>query len=437
MAAHGIIDIHHENRTLGDAAGRLFLPGLVLGVAGLAIAAGVGILGGGEHGPDRFFQAYLVTFMLFMGITLGSLFFVLLHHLTRAGWSAVIRRLAEGLATNSLWMLLLFAPLLYALLSPDIDLWPWADPAVTDHASPEFDAVIDGKSGYLNVPFFLIRAGIYFGVWILLSRYFFKLSVQQDTTGDVELSLRMMATSAPGMIAFALTLTFAAFDWLMSQDPHWFSTIFGVYYFADSVGSFLAVTIILVFFLQRSGRLTHAITTEHYHDLGKLLFAFSIVFWAYIAYSQYMLQWYGNIPEETAWWQARGSGHPWPIEYRGETFEPGAWNGWSLFLFFGHFAVPFLAIISRIPKRRPGWLAVAAAWMLFMVWYDLFWLITPVFWPENPGFNGLPMFPVLEILLLIGFAGIYVAMFAARMRNVSLVAERDPRLGESLAFENM
>jgi hypothetical protein len=435
--AHRTIDIHSENRTLGDGARKIFVPGLVLGVAGLAIAAGIGFFGGGEHGLDRFFQSYLATFMFFLAITLGSLFFVIIHHLTRAGWSTVVRRIAEGLSTNSVVMLLLFAPLVYALMSPDIDLWPWADPAVTDHASPRYDAVIDGKSGYLNVPFFLVRAGIYFLVWIGLSRYFYRLSVQQDSTGDVELSLRMMATSAPSIIAFALTLTFAAFDWLMSQDPHWFSTIFGVYYFADCVGSFLALTILIVYFTQRSGRLTHAITTEHYHDLGKLLFAFSIVFWAYIAYSQYMLQWYGNIPEETAWWQARASGHPSAIEYQGKEFVPGAWSGWSMFLLVGHFAVPFVLIISRIPKRRAGMLAIAAAWMLFMIWYDLFWLITPVFWPENAPLDVLPLFPMLEALLLVGFAGIYIAMFAARLRNVSLVPERDPRLNESLAFENL
>ncbi len=434
---HLPIDIHHENRTLGDLSGRLFVPGLVVGVAGLGVAALVGLLGGDETRLDRFFQAYLITFMFFLAISLGALFFVILHHLVRAGWSAVIRRLAEGISMNLLWMLLLFAPLLYALLSADIDLWPWAKPGVTDHASANYDALVDYKSGYLNSTFFLIRVGFYFLVWIGLSRYFFRLSVAQDKTGDVELSLRMMATSAPAMIAFAVTLTFAAFDWLMSQDPHWFSTIFGVYFFADAVGSFLAVMILAIYFLQRSGRLTHAISQEHYHDLGKLLFAFAIVFWAYIGFSQYMLQWYGNMPEETAWWQARASGHPRAIEYQGAEFQPGMWNGWSLFLFFGHFAVPFVLVISRIPKRRAHLLVVAAVWMLFMVWYDMFWLVTPIFWPENPPFDGLEMFPILEALLVIGFAGIYLAMFAARMRDIPLVAERDPRLNESLAFENL
>ncbi|MCL4210853.1 MAG: hypothetical protein KJZ68_09310, partial [Phycisphaerales bacterium] len=236
--------------------------------------------------------------------------------------------------------------------------------------------------------------------------------------------------AAPGIILFALTLTFAAFDWLMSQDPHWFSTIFGVYYFAGSVCSFVALAILISAFLQRSGRLTHAITTEHYHDLGKLLFAFGVVFWAYIAFSQYMLQWYGNIPEETLWWQPRASGYTGTVVYHGHEITPGAWNNWSLFLLVGHFVGPFLAIISRMPKRNRVMLVAAAAWMLAMSWYDLFWLVMPVFHADHPGIV------LTDVLCGAGVLAMVVAFAAAMARSVSLVPQRDPRLGESLAFEN-
>jgi len=422
--AHHAIDISTDNRRLGDLANRLFYPFLLIGLAGAGVSLGIGFTA--QEGPDRFLQGWLVNFCFFTAIALGGLFFTLVQHATHAGWSVTVRRLAEGLAANLPWMAIFFLPLLWAVIAAEHEIFTWTHPDVR-----ETDHLVQHKAPYLNTTFFIIRAGIYFFIWTVLSRLFFTLSVKQDASGDVELTHRMTTFSYPGIILFALTLTFAAFDWLMSQDAHWFSTIFGVYYFAGAVGSCMATCILAFAFLQRAGRLTQSITIDHYHDLGKLLFAFSIVFWAYIAFSQYMLQWYGNIPEETLWWQARASGHPDPITYHGHTFTPGAWNNWTLFLLLGHFVVPFVCIISRVPKRRKALLVIAAAWMFLMCWYDLFWLVMPLFHPDHPGFA------LTDFTSMVGIGGLFFALFINRMRRVSLVPDHDPRLAEAIAFENM
>ena len=430
MAHHQPIDISKENQTLGDLAAKLFVPALIIGVVGIAVALAMGFFGE-EDLRSRVMQGYLVSFMFFLAISLGGLFFTMIHHVSRAGWSASVRRIAEAIGAQLPWMGLLFLPLLWPLFDHSIDLFPWADPHLIDPSNDHYDALVDHKKGYLNTTFFIIRAAIYFACWIFLSRLFYNLSVRQDATGDVELSHRMAAWSAPGLFIFALTLTFAAFDWLMSQDPHWFSTIFGVYYFATAFVGFLGMAIVIGVFLQKTGRVTQSITVEHFHDLGKFLFAFGAVFWAYIAFSQYMLQWYGNLPEETNWWQPRASVLLQMIAGHDGEYQPGAWNWWTAALLLLHFIIPFVALVSRVPKRRPGILAFAAVWMLLLCWYDMFWLVMPVFHKTEAGFA------LTDFITLIGFGGIYIGLLAGRLRNVSLIPIKDPRLGEALAFENV
>jgi hypothetical protein len=262
--------------------------------------------------------------------------------------------------------------------------------------------------------------------------------VAQDASGDPKLTLRMQRIAAPGMILYAFTQTFAIIDWVMALEPHWFSTMFGVYFFAASCCGFGATMVILCFALQRSGRVTESITTEHYQDLGKYLFAFGVVFWAYIAYSQYVLIWYANIPEETAWFLVR---------------QLGGWGGLSILLVIGHFAGPFLILISRHPKRWKGFLAVAAVWMLFVHFIDIYWLTMPAIPVELV--ESVSTYPqlvadfeasyaetydlhwsVLDVLCALGMVGIAIAGVAAGLRRASLIPEGDPRLPESLAFEN-
>ncbi len=389
---------------LGSGAGRVAAVAASIGAIGLASAFALGYAGD-EGTRARFFPSYLVSFCYFLSLCLGGLFFVLIQHLTRAGWSVVVRRIAEVVASQVIVMAVLAVPIVLGLR----ELYAWADPAViAEHP------LLQKKVAYLNPTFFLIRLGIVFAAWILLTRWFLARSVEQDRTGDPALTTRMQQVAAPAMFAFAITLTFASFDLLMSLEPEWFSTMFGVYFFAGSVLAFFAFLPVVTFLLQNAGRIARAVTTEHYHDMGKLVFAFT-VFWTYIAFSQYMLIWYANLPEETGWFLRR---------------QTGEWTSLSWFLLIGHFAVPFLALISRIPKRRPIALVAGALWVLFMHYVDLYYIVMP-----HTSEGRIPA-SLVDLACFVGVGGIFVATMALRMRRFSLVPEKDPRLGESLAFEN-
>jgi hypothetical protein len=388
-----------EERRLGPLGDRLWRRAALVGV--VALAASVGLAAVTSGGWHRFFFSYLVAFAWVLVLALGSLYFVLLHHLTNSGWSVVVRRVAELFAGTLPLLAVLGLPLLLGLG----ELFPWARAG--------YEAT-HRNGAYLNVPFFVVRFFVYFAVWGWLGRHYLGRSLAQDTSGDAALSAAMRRRSAPAMVALALTLSFAAFDLLMSLDPAWFSTIFGVYYFAGAAVGVYALLPLAIYLLQRAGYLRRSVTVEHYHDLGKLLFGF-IVFWAYIAFSQYMLQWYANLPDETHWFSVRQQ-HGW---------------GWvGLALVFGHFLVPFAALLTRPPKRNPHVLAVIAAWMLFMCWVDLYWLAMPA---GSPG-SALPH--LIDVTVWIGLAALLLAAAAFTARGRALLAEGDPRLHESLAFEN-
>jgi hypothetical protein len=391
-------DIFAEKRHLGAAGERLWRGLAVLGAAALLVSLALAATGAG--GWRRFLFAYLVNFAFVLSLALGALYFVLLHHLTHSGWSVVVRRVSEALSATFPLLAVLLVPVLLGLN----ELYPWSNAAVVQH----------GKAAYLNMPFFVTRCVLYLVAWIVTARFFFRRSLQQDSSGDPALTVRMEKRAAPAMVVFGITLTFASIDLVMSLDPTWYSTIFGVYYFAGCVVGIYALLTASAFALQGAGFLRNAVTVEHYHDLGKLLFGF-VVFWAYIGFSQYMLIWYANIPEETRW-----------LAHRQE-------NGWGwvgLLLLFGHFLLPFAALISRGPKRRPGILAAAAVWMLAMHWADVYWLVMPAGSPASP----VPH--LVDLTLLVGLGSLFLAGAAFALRGRSLVPERDPRLEESLAFEN-
>ncbi len=397
-----MVDLGNEPRVLGEKASPVVRGGWLAAGVGLVAALALGALSG--QGWRGFFFAYLHAWAFFASIALGALFFVMLQHLTNAGWSVVVRRLAEAMASTLPLLALLFVPIAVGL--GELYHWSHADAVAAD-------PLLQWKSGYLNTPFFLIRCALYLGVWVWLARFFVGRSLAQDTSGDVAHTLAMRRRAAPAMFLFAFTVTFAAFDLLMSLDPHWYSTMLGVYYFAGAAVGFFASLILFSYLVQRAGFLRRAITREHYHDLGKLLFAFT-VFWAYISFSQFMLMWYANIPEETLFYLHRQE-HGW---------------GWAgLALVFGHFLLPFLALLSRGPKRRKGALAVAAGWLLIMHWLDLYWFVIPV-QSEHATLNWA------SLALAVGLAGALMASMLHRVRATSLVPERDPRLMESLTFEN-
>ncbi|MFO0837977.1 MAG: quinol:cytochrome C oxidoreductase [Phycisphaerae bacterium] len=396
---------------------------LGLGVVGLV---GGAALSAWSQGLPGMFRSYIVAYAFCLSLALGGLFFVILQHLTRAGWSVVVRRIAEAVAGTMPVMTLLFLPIVVPVVMGMGDVYPWS----VGHAKleSEHDSLILAKASYLNATWFLIRWAIYFTVWTWLASFFVGRSIEQDSTGDPQLTARMQAVSAPAMIAYALTQSLAAIDLIKSLEPHWFSTMFGVYFFSGSAVGFFCLLALLMILLQSAGRLTQSINTEHYHDVGKLIFAF-VVFWTYIAFSQYMLIWYANLPEETIWYFAR-QGDGWSI-------------GLSLFLLTGHFLLPFVTIISRVPKRNPRFLLIAAAWVLLMHYFDIFWLIKPRIEPalENgvhaafqPSFA--PAALAGDVAMIVGVGGLFFAAIAWRMSRAALLPERDPRLHESLAFQN-
>lgn len=396
-----------REETLEGLPPRLALGLAALGLIGLAVGFGLGLAEGDSL--SYFLHAYLTNYCYFLSISLGALFFVALGHAARAGWSVTSRRLAELLAANIPCLAILFLPILLPVLMGNASLYSWNSPEAGA------DELLHHKTAYyLNPGFFAVRAVFYFVIWGWMARFFLLRSVEQDTSGDPALTQRMERLSPVALVLFAFTLTFASFDWLMSLEPTWFSTIFGVYYFSGVAVGFLAAVILLAMLLQATGRLRASITVEHYHDLGKLLFAF-VFFWGYIAFSQYMLIWYANISEETSWYLVRQS---------------GSWTWVSVLLLFGHLLIPFFGLLSREAKRRKAILGFWAGWLLVAHWIDLYWLVAPSLHPE-----GLRL-GLIDAACLVGIGGVYFAGVLWTAGNRPLVPLGDPRLQESLAFEN-
>jgi hypothetical protein len=277
------------------------------------------------------------------------------------------------------------------------------------------------KHAVLNRWFFTLRVVFYFAIWSLLALWYWRRSTEQDRSGDVALTTRMQGHAAPALVVFALLITFAAFDLIMSLDPHWFSTIFGVYVLAGCMLAGFATLIIVHMHLQRLGYLTQSVNVEHYHDLGKWLFGF-VFFWGYIAFSQYMLIWYANIPEETEWLARRGATTA-RLDISGFTWV-------ALALLFGQLLIPFVGLMSRHAKRNKTVLAFWAMWVLAFHWLDLYWLIMPEL-------DGRVHFGLIELLCFIGIGGIFMATSLRMMAKAPLRPVNDPRLQESLAFENV
>lgn len=351
----------------------------------------------------RFLFAYLVAYLFGLTLALGGLIFVLIQFVTRAGWSVVVRRMAE----NAMGTMPLFVVLLVPILMGLGELFEW-----THREEVAQDPLLQHKDAYLNTTFFYIRAVIYLACWLGMAWWFRRESIRQDKLGDPKMTRRLQTVSAPAIIVFALTVTFASFDWIMSLDPHWYSTIFGVYIFSGCMVAILAFLSLTTLHI-KSHPLGGVITIEHVHDVGKLLFAF-VVFWAYIAFSQFMLIWYGNIPEETLWYA-----HRW---------EHG-WRPVSILLAAGHFVIPFFFLLSRDVKRNALPLSLVSIWLLVMHYLDLYWLVMP-------NLSETFHFHIVDVLSLLGVFGLFLAAFTYLSGRPPLVPIQDPRLKESLRFEN-
>lgn len=389
---------------------------IALGVGVVALAAGAAL---GMSDMEYMFRSYLVAFMYVLSIGLGTLWFLTINHLVAAKWWTVVRRVAEILAAQlpvigvlSLGIILPMALVDTAGEAPIQALYTWLSDAQV-HA----DHLLHHKAGYLNKTFFLIRFAFYFLFWAGLSLHFLKRSIDQDkASGEESVKIKEHFTriAAPSMIVFALTLTFCAFDMLMSLNAQWFSTMFGVYYFAGSVRSAYCVLALVLMWLQSHGRLKSYVRVDHFHDIGKMMFA-TTVFWAYIGFSQFMLIWYADIPEETAWFHMR---------FQGE------WRVVSTILLVCHFALPFIGLLSRHVKRNRQALAIIAVWILCIHYVDLTWLVFP-----KLGQTEVPM-GLPQILFLVGVLGVFFGAAARRAKGVNLVPSNDPRLPAALAFEN-
>lgn len=383
---------------------RLPTIGLVLAVVGLGGSLALGLAS--EAARRQLWHSWLVGTLFVLSVALGGLFFVLVHHATQAGWSVVVRRIAENAMATLPFLALLFMPLLFGMG----DLFHWS------HAEAvKLDPLLLHKQPYLNVKFFVIRTVVYFAIWSALALWFGRLSRLQDVTGDQELTRRMRRASPPALLLYALSVTFFAFDWLMSLSPDWYSTIFGLYFFAGSAMAFFAFLALVVIAARRTGLLVEVVSAEHQHDIAKLLFTF-VAFWAYMAFSQYLLIWYANLPEETVF-LAHRSVHSWSIA--------------SAALALGHFVVPFFFLLPRTVKRNATALAVAATWLLAMHLLDLHWLVMPNLHPAGM------VLTVLDATALIGCCGVFLAAFGGALKRQALVPLRDPRLPESLTFENI
>ncbi len=390
-------------RAVGDR--RAWLLPTALGVALLAIS----LLGLWQSAEDFFF-AYLTGWSFLVTTALGGLFFLIFHHLTRASWSVTINRINESLIWAFPLLFVLGIPLLFGMH----DLYHWTHAELYDPSSPEYDEILAGKRAYLNTPFWIARMVLYFAVWTLVSYRLYAFSIRQDVDPDPDIPAKLRSTSAWGLPVTAVTVAFASYDILMSTSPHWFSTIFGVYFFSGGILSAVAVITLVAALLQSTGgRLQGVITKEHYQDLGKYLFGF-VVFWAYIAFSQYMLYWYGGIPEETVWFQHR--------------LQDG-WGWHSAFLLGFHFVVPFLVLLPRGTKRTLPILSVMAVWLIGMHWFDLHWVVLPVL-RDSAGFHWV------DFTCWLGLTGIFAGGLMYRLSRHPLVPQNHPSLSASLHFEN-
>lgn len=387
---------------------------IVVGIAAIAGVVVMGLSGSAEAAKATKTHAlagYHMGFLYVLGLSLGCLGLQMILQQFNAGWSATVRRQAETVA-SLIWVpFLLWIPI--AVLETGVFkgyLFKWMNPAYTAG-----DPLYTEKAAFLNPFFWNIRGVTYFVLWICLATALYYLSRKQDQTGDRWLTAKARWISSWGLLLFALSTAFASFDWMMTLDYHWFSTMFGVYFFAGSIVTTIALLCVILTTLRLSGRLGPTFTQEHQHDLGKLLKAFT-VFWAYITFCQYFLIWYSNIPEETAFYNLRNDGG----------YGPLFWV-----LAFGHFLAPFLILLFRGIKRNAHALRLVALWMMLMHAVDLFYMVRPQVKSVKVGDNLL-----IDILGILGPVLLFIGLVVWKMARAPLTPIKDPRLHEVLEHKN-
>ena len=393
MASSG----HHNELYVGK-----FQPAQALKTAAVGGAA-IGLIFfaiGLMRAPERVWPAYLTAFFYFSCLGLGGLFWSAINHLAKAGWSVSIRRYAEAM-TSFIPMILLGGLVLVAGMKY---LYPWANP---EHAA---DPLIVAKAPYLNVKFFIVRLLIFTGGWFLFKKLIVGSSIEQDANGDHQITHKNVGRSIGFVVFFALSFSLFSVDLLMSLLPTWFSTIFGIYCFAGLIQSSLAVLALIIIYMKRTGTVKGYVNIEHLHDVVKYMKGFT-VFWAYIAFSQFMLIWYANIPEETEYYIMRSL---------------GGWLPISFALLVLRFIVPFIALLPRGWKRNENHIIMVSVLILIMQYVDIWWMVYPNF------FDGHMTFGFYEIGLFALFAGIFLLSLIRFFTKHSVVAVKDPRMHEAL-----
>ena len=433
----------------------------------LAAVGAVGSLLAFSGDASRFGYSYLFALMVILTMVFGALFLVIIQHFTAGHWGVTTRRIVEVVMSGAPLAAILAIPLFVGVATGQFHMYDeWmaghgdhddhahedehdhdgeheheegseeaTDEAAgdehgsllvprtvhaqehgadADHAeghahTPQMQAahhhILQHKAAYLNVPGWFARALVYFLIWIGLALFFWRNSRKQDETKDLQLTIKMKAATPMAAILFGLSITFAAFDWMMALEPAWYSTIFGVVIFAGSCVSILAFTSIVGMSLAKNSLVGNAINTEHIHDIGKLLFGF-MCFWTYVSFSQWMLIWYAGIPEEATWFHKR--------------WDHGGWSVWSLSLLLGHFVFPFLFLVSRVVKRNFGLMAFGAAWLLGMHVADIYWYVLPQAGPLSGNLGDV------GALLFVG--GMFFTYVFFMLTKVPLVPIGDPRL---------
>ena len=370
----------------------------------LALGA-VGVAAGWMADPRQLGFSYLLAFMFFLSLCLGALFLVIVHHLFDASWSATIRRLSEQMAVLLPVMGALFIPLIF--LGPHI--YAWMDPASASEHS------LKAKSAFLNRPFFYIRAALLFAIWTALSWRLRYWSLKQDATGAAEGTYHLRKLAAAGIYIFAITLTVAAIDWVKSLQYQWYSTMYGVYYFAESVWVTLATIYMLTVWLKWSGPMRGVAGRRQFHDIGVLMLTFT-VFYAYIHFSQYLIIWNANLPEETFWYAMR---------------EKGFWWAASLTLVFGHFLLPFLALLRIDVKVTPGLMLPLCLWIWLMHFVDMsFNILPPLHLTDFP-------WRWTDLACMAWIGGSLGYLYLRNLAAHPVYALRDPRLKEALTIHEV
>lgn len=386
---------------------------LSLGAVAATAIGGVGCVVGALLDPRRAAFSYLVAYATVVAAVLGALCMIMIAQVTAANWFVVLRRRAEQIASTLPVLAVLFVPVAVAL--PVIFPWVHGEAgAAGAGGSAHLQSLVAAKRAYLNVPFFVARAVVYWIAWIALAELLRRASLRNDVEASPALVRRMRVVSAVGLPVFAITLSFASFDWLMSLTPTWYSTVFGVYYYASGMVAAMGLLALVAWHarVREDDRLSAVVEPDHVHAVAKLTITF-LLFWAYIGYAQLIVIWSGNVPVEVSWYVTR---------------LVGAWRVLAMVLLFGGFALPFLLLVVRAIKRSPRAMAALGVWLLLMHYLDIYWMAMPEFG------SGAAAFIWCDAAALLFVCGAAALCWQWRCAGEAAVVQADPALAESVSY---